>query len=452
MSKKINAFMLAGTNSNVGKTTVTIGILAALKKRGLSVMPYKTGPDYIDPMFHRFVTGNPSRNLDTWMLEDDVIKYLFTRNLTKNNIGLIEGVMGLYDGYGIQTEKGSSAYLSKVIGAPVILIINGRGMSGSAAALVKGFVEFDPEVNIAGVIINQLSSDKHYTLLKEIIEEHTGVKCLGYLPKNMDITLDSRHLGLIPVDELEGLEKNIDLLSNLVEKHIDLDQLVKLAAYEFPEPEIEDPFVDYYGSYKGMTVGIARDEAFNFYYDDNIEILKKLGVELVEFSPIWDHELPAVDALYIGGGFPEIFGKELEGNISFREDLKEKLIEGLPCYAECGGLMYLTKSITMLDGTTYETTGFFPADTKMTKRLQRFGYIEVVAEFPEKKVNIRGHEFHHTIINSEAELKHLYRVTKKDNSWQEGIVKNNVLAGYPHIHFYSNPEFLLSLLDKAIRK
>jgi len=447
----LNYFMLAGTSSNVGKTTVTMGIMAAFKKRGIRVKPFKTGPDYIDPMFHSFVTGEKSINLDTWMLDDNTIRGLFHRRLTNEDLGIVEGVMGLYDGHSLESDIGSSAFLSKTIGAPVILIIDGRGMAKSAAALVKGYVDFDPNTKIAGVIINRLSSESHYQLLKEMIEVYNDVTCLGYFPNNPDIVMDSRHLGLVPVEELSGFREKAEKAGELAEAHIDLDKILEISGHTDAENTYNDPFEGYHEKYKGLRIGVPKDRAFNFYYEDNFMALEKAGAEVVTFSPLRDKLLPEnLDGLYIGGGFPEIFGAELAENKSLMADMKSQLEAGLSCYAECGGLMYLTNAMTLLNGETYESLGFLNGTSKMTKRLQRFGYVTVKASFGEKPIEIRGHEFHHSIVETQEAMPTAYVISKKDRTWTCGYRKKNVLAGYPHIHFYSNPLFLEALLTKAL--
>jgi len=447
----MNYFMLAGASSNVGKTTVTMGIMAAFKKRGLRVKPFKTGPDYIDPMFHRFVTGEPSINLDTWMLDEEMIRGLFFRRLTENDLGIAEGVMGLYDGHSLESDVGSSAYLAKTIGAPVILIIDGRGMAKSAAALVKGYVDFDPEANIVGVIINRISSESHYLLLKEMIEAYNDVTCLGYFPNNPDIVMDSRHLGLVPVEEIADFREKVDKAGELAEAHIDLDKLWEISQHDQVVSVFVDPFSGLIDKYQGLRIGVPKDRAFNFYYDDNFMALANAGVEVVEFSPLNDAGLPEnIDGLYIGGGFPEIFGAELAANTAMIADIKNKLEAGLPCYAECGGLMYLTRSMTLNSGETNPGVGFFAADSQMTKRLQRFGYVNIAAYLGGKTIAVRGHEFHHSLVTTAEALPTAYVITKKGKTWTCGYRQKNVLAGYPHIHFYSNPMFLTSLLNAVL--
>ncbi len=442
-------FMIAGISSNVGKTTVTMGVMRALVRSGYSVVPFKTGPDYIDPMFHTFVTDVPSVNLDTWMLSDDTTRRLFYEKLNEDAVAVVEGVMGLYDGHSREDDRGSSAYLSQVLDCPVFLVIDGRGMAKSAAAMVKGYATFKPNINLAGVIINKIKTASHYKLLKDVIETYAGIPCVGYFPETKDITMNSRHLGLIPVDELVGLKEQVDRAAEVAKAHIDLDRMLQLAAFQKKPPLIDDPFAPYVDRYVGKRIAYAKDKAFNFYYRDNLKVLKMLGFTLVPFSPLTDSRLPeSVDALYLGGGFPEVFADELEQNTAMRTDIKNTLEAGLPCYAECGGLIYLTRQVTDLQGQSRQMVGFYDMDCRMTKGLQRFGYSRITATFGDKQVGINAHEFHHSLIDRGAEqYPRLYRATKGTISWEDGFKHHNTLAGYSHIHFYANPQWLPAMLD-----
>ena len=445
----MHCFMLAWVSSNVEKTTVTMGVLAALKRLGQSVVPFKTGPDYIDPMFPQFVTGHPSTNLDTWLVEPDLIRTLCFQKLQEDDVGVVEGVMGLYDGHSTEDTVGSSAYLAKTLGIPVFLIIDGRGMSLSAAALVKGYADFDPELTIAGVIINRIASQSHYALLKEGIEQNTGIPCVGWLPDNPELAVGSRHLGLIPADELKDLEHTVSFCAALVQSHVDLKQMLALSQNTGRPAGRQDPFDVVAGLYAGLRIGYAWDKAFNFYYYDNLEALKKCGVTMVPFSPLEDKALPEVDGLYLGGGFPEVFGREFEANAPFRKNLLAALLKDLPCYAECGGLMVLTESLQTKTGERTAGVGFFKARTVMTRKLQRFGYVTVETELSGKPYTFRAHEFHHSLVESEERIPRRYRVKKNERTWKCGYAQNRTLAAYPHVHFYSNPDWLLALLDEV---
>ncbi|WP_350342828.1 cobyrinate a,c-diamide synthase [Proteinivorax tanatarense] len=439
--------LIAGTSSGVGKTTISLGIMAALKKRQKAVAPFKVGPDYIDPSFHKFVTDSYSINLDSYLLEEEILQYLFRKNLKHKDIAVIEGVMGLYDGSSCEKNPGSTAHIAKTLKAPVILVIDGKAMSNSAAAMVLGYKMYDQQVEIKGVIVNKVSGDAHYQLIKEAIEKNTGIPCLGYLPAKEGLTLESRHLGLVLPKEVSNLNTKLEEITSLIEKHINLDKLEEIANKDkliIPQ----NPASHLKGIAKGINIGIAKDEAFNFYYRDNLTLLEELGAKLIYFSPIHDEKLPrGLDALYFGGGFPEVFAQELEDNIEFRKSLKTLLSQGLPAYAECGGLMYLTNRIVDLDGNHNEMVGFFSTSSHMTKRLQRFGYVHVKTK---SSFKIKGHEFHRSKIEDKSSLNYFYDVlhVRKKHSWKCGLHKKNTLAGYPHFHFYSN----LNLVKNAIHK
>ncbi|QXM07452.1 cobyrinate a,c-diamide synthase [Crassaminicella indica] len=450
-------FVIAGTQSGVGKTTISTGIMAALKKRGIKVQPFKVGPDYIDPAFHTFVTANKSRNLDSWMLDKNSIIKLFAKNAMNKDISVIEGVMGLYDGYGVKKDEGSTAHVSKILNAPVILIINGKGMSSSAAAQVLGYKLYDEGVNIKGVIINNISGEVHYDLLKESIERDTKIKCIGFLKPNKNIELKSRHLGLVPSVEVENLKRKIDEIAKMVEETIDLDALLAIAG---TAEEISYKPEKYKRIVGNVNIGVPLDKAFNFYYEDNLDLLKALGANIVYFSPLKDEELPKnLHGLYIGGGFPEIFAKDLEENISMRNSIKKAIEKGLPTYAECGGLMYLSKGITTLENREYEMVGIFNTKASMTKRLQRFGYVYVNIDkscaIAEKKYSVKAHEFHRSTVDDIKEDEYVYTVNKIRNgeivkTWKCGFKKYNALGAYAHIHFYSNMSIANDFIKNCI--
>ena len=440
-------FVLAGTNSGVGKTTITLGLLNGFRRKGINVQPFKSGPDYIDPAFHTFVTGNPSRNLDTWLIQENPIEYLMQQTGVNKDLSIIEGVMGFYDGHIVHKNVGSTAHLSKVLKAPVVLIINGSGISTSAAAIVHGFKHFDNDEDVAGVIINQVNSKRHYDILKEAIEEMTGVKCFGYLKKHPDINLDSRHLGLIPSYEVEVLQDKIDLISNLMEDSIDFDGLLELGQSAAPLKRVDlgiKKVVD------EVRIGVPLDKAFNFYYQDNLELLEALGAKLVYFSPLEDKAVPAsIDGIYFGGGFPEVFVKELSANKQMRTSIKEFIEAGGPVYAECGGLMYMCNRIVDLEDNAYEMVGILENDSVMTKKLQRFGYVDVRINkesiIGSDMTNFEAHEFHRSKLTEHLDDQTVYSVEKDRgngniNKWSCGYTYKNFLGGYAHIHFYNNLE------------
>ncbi len=484
--------VLAGTGSGVGKTSVTVGLMAALAGRGQNVQPYKVGPDYIDPAFHHFVTGKKSRNLDSWLLDEETVRAIFLKNAPTDGISVIEGVMGLFDGHS-REDGGSTAHVAELLEAPVILIIGGSSASRSAAALVHGFNTFKRGFKLSGVIVNQAASRNHYDLVKNFIEKEAGVPCFGFLPKNPAFSLESRHLGLVPSLEVKDLEKRLAILAESVAQTIDLDGLLALAA---AAPKIEDqptscrpgraigeplPSLRTDAKHLGVQgealakhlrvqgealarvqgealvrIAVAQDEAFNFYYQDGLDLLTELGAELVPFSPIRDAALPPnVAGLYIGGGFPEVFGRELAANTSLRREILERLNQGLPAYAECGGLMYLGKSLTDFAGQSHDMVGFFHHQTAMTEKLQNFGYVEV--EFLADTIigpagtKVRAHEFHHSKIIGEEPEYVLDLKKSPARSWRGGVLAKNVLASYPHIHFLSCPALAENFLQACRR-
>ncbi|MDK2939321.1 MAG: cobyrinic acid a,c-diamide synthase [Methanolobus sp.] len=417
-----NAVLLAGTNSGVGKTTVSMGIMAALKRREMEVQPFKVGPDYIDPTYHTAICGKPSRNLDTFMMQVDGVKNTFSKYSKSTDINIVEGVMGLFDGMDA-TEIASSAHVAKSLGLPVILIVNVHGMSRSAAAIVKGFSQFDPDVKIAGVILNKVGSPRHSQM---IIDSIPDIPVVGTLPRNKDVTVPSRHLGLYMADELDF---DTESLAAFIEENIDLDAIIELSKtapdYEAPERE-EELEAD-------LKIGIAYDSAFCFYYQDMFEAFKNAGAEIEFFSPM-KGELPDVDGFYFGGGYPELYISELEKSKTTKA-LKDLSAEGMPMYGECGGLQYMSTSYE-IDGTVYRMADVLPAETVQTKKLQALGYTEGVANGDFIKGTIRGHEFHYsaTYCNNDAKLAYEMKRGKGIVDGKDGLTEYNSLASYTHAH------------------
>lgn len=444
--------LIAGTSSGVGKTTISIGLMLALKKRKLKVQPFKVGPDYIDTSYHNFVTGRKSRNLDSYMLTDEVVKYLFNKNSKDADISVIEGVMGLYDGYGTDINDCTSSYTSKLLKAPVILIIDGSKMATSAAAMVLGYKNLDPKVHIGGVIVNNLSSQGHFEIIKASIEKYTSLKVLGYVPKKLEFSMPSRHLGLVPTVEMNSLEEKFEVLAEEIEKYINVDEILKLSESE----EVISDFTLTTPKYSDLTIAVAYDKAFNFYYWDNIDLLKDMGAKIVTFSPIEDKILPKCDGIYIGGGFPEIFSKELEVNKEMRNSIKECYEKGVPIYAECGGLMYLGETIEDIEKNQYHMVGILKGKSVLTKSLQRFGYVKGIANkktlISDANDVVLGHEFHHSkFISTEPCVYEMVKEKQGEvvSKWLGGYSKKNVLATYLHIHFYSNVDMAIKFLNKV---
>lgn len=470
-------FVLAGTHSGCGKTTVSIALMAALIRRGVAVQPFKAGPDCIDPAFHQFVTGRVSRNLDPWLLREEVLRSLFLRHAPRGDgvLSLIEGVMGLYDGIGTGPE-GSTAHVAALLSAPVILVLNAAGQALSAAALVSGFASFAPghpampdgaPAKIAGVILNRVSGPRHFALLRQSIEEHTGIPCLGYLSHKGAPALAHRALGLVPPQEQAGLGEAVSRLADAAQESIDLAALMRVARAAPPlagkaragSPTATPPTAPVHSA-RPLHIGLFRDEAFSFYYQDNLDWLEQAGARLHLCSPLRDPELPGnLDGLYIGGGFPEVFAEALEANASFRRSLCNALEAGLPAYAECGGMLYLCSSLRILpprqdeSSKSYSMTGFFPQAGEMTATLQPFGYVAVTLQqdcvLGPAGRSFRAHEFHYSrIVGTKNSPPPAYRAAKQDGrTWAGGLHKNNVLASYPRLHFYSCPEAPRSFLN-----
>ncbi len=443
------AFITAGISSSTGKTTATLGLMAALRKRGMTVQPFKAGPDYIDPSHHQAVCGRPSYNLDTWMMGTNGVKGSFARAMRGADAGIIEGVMGLFDGKGGGDGEGSTAHLAKILVLPVILVIDAKGMAHSAAALIHGFERFDPEVRIAGVIFNRVGSTAHYRILKGAVENSCNARVLGYLPWDEDITMPERHLGLVmaPPGEDETENSRIKGLVELMERYVDLDGVLACGGAVGGDECYTTP-PDRPAHSGRPVIAVAYDNAFCFYYRENLDMLEELGADLVYFSPLSDGELPEGTAgIYLGGGYPELYAETLSSNRRLLTEIRTAAERGIPIYAECGGLMYLGMELRDLDGKAFELTRIFPWTSTMLPRRRFLGYREVIVNrecpFLGKGHRMRGHEFHYSEITLPEKVKCSYSVTGTggDPRKEEGYLYKNTLASYVHIHFASNPGF-----------
>lgn len=449
---KAPRILLTAPSSGSGKTLITCGILQALVNRGKHTIAFKTGPDYIDPMFHGKIIGIPSKNLDTFFAEEKVVRYLFGKEACKADISVMEGAMGYYDGIaGVETDA-SAYHVAKVTDTPVILIVNTKGMSLSSAAVIKGFMEFKKDHRIAGVILNRMSENL-FTRIKDQLEEELQVKILGYVPKVEEYVIESRHLGLVTPDEVENLQEKLQGLAAILEKTIDMDALIQIAenASEITYEEPELPRIS-----RKVRIGVARDEAFCFCYQDNFEIMEKMGAELVFFSPLKEKQLPTnLDGLIFYGGYPELYAQRLSENISMREEIKRVLDEGKPYLAECGGFMYLHEILEDMDGQAWSMVGKIAGKTYRTRGLKRFGYISLEAKkrqiFGEKGVTCKGHEFHYfdSTSNGDAFLAEKPLV---DRSWECIHADECSAAGFPHLYYYSNPDMIFQFLRKCEEK
>ncbi len=440
----IKGFVVAGTHSGSGKTTVAIGLMAAFKRRGLKVCAFKVGPDFIDPGYHSQICGATSRNLDGWMLPEGYNRNAFQRHAQGSDLAIVEGVMGLFDGYDGKSEAGSTAQMAKWLGLPVVLVVDARSMARSAAALICGFEHFDQDLDFAGVVFNRIGSATHLAYLKEAMAGNVQMPCLGGLPREPGLALPERHLGLVTSEDNPLSAGYIERLSDLVEESIDLETIFaclgsapEKAAEDHPRPAGRYP----------ARIGVARDEAFCFYYQDNLEILESFGAELVFFSPLRDQSLPhGISGLYLGGGYPELFVQKLSDNVSLRAEIKAMSEKCCPVYAECGGFMLLCQGIEDTEGGFHPMAGVYPLAVHMLSRLKALGYREITlaASCPLGPVGqvVRGHEFHYSeIIEGAVDVQLAYNIAGrgKTGTRGEGFLVKNTLGSYVHLHFGSNP-------------
>ncbi len=436
--------VIAGTSSGAGKTTFAMGLMAAYRKQGKVVQGYKVGPDYIDPSYHGAVTGRLSRNLDSWMLGEDSVREIFYRSSKDADLSIIEGVMGLFDGKDPLSNAGSTADVSALLRAPVILVINAASMARSAAAVVQGFQNFEPSVTIAGVLVNQVGSEGHYQLVKAAIEQECKIPALGYLAKNAHIGVPERHLGLIPALERGEQQQMFDTLATEIVKTVDLEKIFNLASQA---PAMVKPRACIFTGKKeapSVTIAVARDEVFNFYYPENLELLEWFGAKIRYFSPFAGDLIPEDAAgLYIGGGFPEEYAGALSAHTEMLANFRTRITAGLPTFAECGGFMFLTRSITDRAGLTHNMVGVIPASVKMQSRLAALGYRDVRAQSDclllAQGERIRGHEFHYSTVQYHLDaVSFAFEVDGKQGKKADGYQTKNILGAYTHLHFASN--------------
>ncbi len=450
---KIPRILLAAGSSGSGKTLITCGLLEALVERGLKTASFKCGPDYIDPMFHSRVIGTKSRNLDTFFTGSEVTKYLLTRNARDCEIAVMEGVMGFYDGVAGTTTTASAYDLAKVTDTPVILIVNSRGMSVSLAAYVKGFLEYKKDSHIKGVIFNQMSP-MLYPRMKKLLEEELGVAVLGYVPKVEDCVIESRHLGLVLPDEIPELKDRLHKLAGVLEETLDIDRILELAGEASDLLDAKPESVTDFKLSEPVRIGVAEDEAFCFFYADNFRLLGEMGAEIVPFSPMEDKQLPDdLDGLLLYGGYPELNGKKLEQNTTMKDMIREKLKAGMPCMAECGGFMYLHEEMEGMDGNFYQMAGVIPGKAYRTPKLSRFGYVTLTQKKPalgmEDFGEIPAHEFHYFDSENCGGDFHAAKPESK-RGWDCIHGTDTMLAGFPHLYYYGNPEVPKAFLKKCL--
>ena len=442
MIKHAPRLLIAGTGSGCGKTTTVCAILQALKNRGYDVASFKCGPDYIDPMFHSEIIGAQSTNIDLFFSDEAQARSIFAKHAAELNI--IEGVMGFYDGMSMDSEKASSYHVAKVLDTPAILVVNGRGMALSAAAVVKGYLELRRPSGIAGVIFNNVSA-MTYSMLKNAVERECGVKVFGYMPNCPECALESRHLGLVTAQEVDDLRNKMQILSAQAERSIELDGLIELMQTQ--KPMVAEEFAQVHIG--NVRIAVAKDKAFCFYYRDNLEMLEELGAELIPFSPIADEKLPDCDGLILGGGYPELYLEALSRNETMRASIRSAIADGLPTIAECGGFMYLTEYIE-----DYPMAGAIKTNCFNAKKLQRFGYTTISAEKNSllfaAGTSICAHEFHYWDAENSGSSLNSQKPSGK--SWKCAYTTDTLYAGYPHLYFPSNPEAVKRFIQKCLER
>lgn len=461
---KLDRVMIAAPKSGSGKTMITCALLQLLKNRDRHVVSFKCGPDYIDPMFHQKVIGIPSRNLDTFFSGENEVRQLLLRNRRPDEIAVVEGVMGLYDGLGGIREEGSAYHLATVTGTPILLVVDAKGMGRSVIPLIKGFLQYDVEHRIKGILLNRMSK-AYYEVMKPLIEEEAGVPVVGFFPENKEYCVESRHLGLVMPDELQCIREQLQAVALAFDQTVSVEQILQIAA-SADELEAENTLIPGHAGEEARTlipghageegemplIAVARDEAFCFYYEDNLELLRARGARIQYFSPIHDKGLPGgCSAILLGGGYPELYGAELSQNAEMRQTLYSAIQNGMPVVAECGGFMYLHKHIVDKEKRAYEMVGAIPADCHDTRNLVRFGYIELTDKegcFLPQGDRIKGHEFHYfdSEINGDS-CAATKPVTGK--TYPCVIANQNQWLGFPHLYYPSNPRFADSFVEKA---
>jgi len=468
MSIALPRLLLAAPMSGSGKTTITAGLIAALSARGLAVAPFKCGPDYIDPSYHALAAGRPCANLDAWLAPPERLPGLLARRGAGADIALIEGVMGLFDGYAGDDDTGSSAHIARLTGTPVVIVLDVRAMARTAAALVAGLRDFDPQVRVVGVILNRAGSPRHAAMVRAAIEGDAGLPVLGALLRDEAIALPERHLGLVPTAEAGRWQPWLAEVRARVEAGVDLEALLALAraappldlpASALPAAAPEPPATPDPGDDRPI-IAVSRDEAFSFLYDDNLDLLRDAGADIAFFSPLRDAALPAgTGALYLCGGFPELYAAQLSANSAMRAAIRAAAARGLPIYAECGGLMYLTETLIDAAGQAHPMVGLLPGRSVMTPRLT-LGYRTVRANGAswlwQSGETVRGHEFHYSVWEDRpADLPWLYTCLPdalRPDARPEGACAGNILASYVHIHWLAAPHLAERFIVAARRR
>ncbi len=440
---RIPRILITADRSGSGKTTVTCGLLRVLIRRGLKVCSFKCGPDFIDPMFHRTVLGIPSSNLDTFLAPEETVLGIFRNRCSGMDVAVLEGAMGFYDGIGT-TDRASSYHVGRVTKTPAVLVFEPKGQSLTAVSLIKGLMDFRGDSDIRGVILSK-TGEKMYRLLKPAIEEECGIPVLGHLPKNEEFIFSDRHLGLVTPGEIEDIQERIDRIADALEENVDIDALLQIAR---SAPELSAPSsCETYGEHP-VKIAVAKDSAFCFIYEDNIDLLRKMGAEVEFFSPIEDPCVPeGADGIILYGGYPELYGRQLAENASMLADIAEKICSGVPCMAECGGFMYLHDTFEDIDAGECKGAGVIGGRAYRTSGLQRFGYVELC----KGDVRIPAHEFHHYDSTSNGDA---YLAVKASGSasWRCIHETETMMAGFPHLYYPGCPEMVEEFLDKCERR
>ena len=459
--------LLAADRSSAGKTTICTGIMAALSRR-LSVQPFKVGLDYIDPSYHTLACGRACRNLDGYLMTEDAVLETFSHALGDGDadVAIIEGVRGLHEGFEGLSDLGSTAQIAKILKCPVVLIIDARSITRSAAAVAMGYSALDPEVDIRGVILNKIGGGRHAEKAIAAIEHYAGIPVIGVVPRDEKMGLTMRHLGLVPVHEGKRspeFREHIANIMQIVSENIDLDRLVEIANSAEPLDRSETSIFAGAGIADGATgkrvrIGVALDEAFNFYYRDNIDLLELYGADIIYFSPLHDAAVPAVDGIYIGGGYPELFAEELEANMRMRQSIRRASSDGMPIYGECGGLMYLARTMVTksgmhgMSGETFEMVGAIPVTVEMGGKVVSYNVGSFTTETPigGPDDSFKGHEFHHSSItdipdDSVFAIRLERGIGIKDG--KDGLLVENTLAGYAHLHACSYLRFAEAFVE-----
>lgn len=449
--------LIAGDRSSSGKTTIVAGLLSALRRRGLAVQPYKVAMDYIDPSYHTWITGRSCRNLDGYLMTAGAVQEIYAHAAQGADISVIEGVRGLYEGY--EGDLGSTAQIAKLLKMPVIFVVDARSITRSAAALVKGYMDYDPHVDFKGVILNKVGSERHAEKAAREIERYAGVEVVGIIRRNEEMHLAMRHLGLVPVLEgrarHEGFEERVDRIRQIVEDGLDLDRILEIARGAEPLPAVPADLYRESSSGRGVSIAVAQDEAFNFYYRDNLEMIELSGASAVPFSPLHDTSLPDVDGIYIGGGYPELYARELSENAGMIQALHLAHDRGIPIYAECGGLMYLARQIEW-DGERQEMVGLVPGMARRgSRRIVSYvhGRLEKDCSIGPAGAALMGHEFHHSEMVMDENVSYAIRLERGTGikcGW-DGFCQGNLVASYTHIHSASYRGFPGRFIDACRR-